>query len=173
MNKRNKVSKLNRDYQHRQALLRNMATSLFEHERINSTIAKLKVLRSYAEKLITRAKRNVGLDLNDPTQKALALHNRREVMKKIKNEAVVRKLFDDIAPRFKDVNGGYTRIFRLVNRASDNSEMGILELTIRKTKEELKAQKLELAKQREEARKARKKELKAKREQAKVKSKAA
>lgn len=168
MNKRNKVSKLNRDYQHRKALLNNMATSLFEHERIESTLAKLKVVRSYAEKIITRAKQNIGLDLNDKDQRAKALHNRREVMKKIKDQAIVQKLFEDIAPRFKDRNGGYTRIFRLVNRSSDNSEMGILELTVRKSKEELKANRIEIAKKREELRKARKKELRSKREQAKV-----
>ncbi len=167
MNKRNKVSKLNRDYQHRKALLNNMATSLFDHERIESTVAKLKAVRSYAEKIITRAKRNLDLDLSNKDQKAQALHNRREIMKKIKNEVVVRKLLEDIAPRFKDINGGYTRILRLVNRTSDNSEMGILELTVRKTREELKVNRIQIAKQREELRKTRKKELRNKREQAK------
>jgi large subunit ribosomal protein L17 len=173
MNKRNKVKSLNRDYQHRKALLNNMVTSLFEHERIESTLVKIKVLRSYAEKLITRAKKNIGLDLNDKEQSAKALHNRREVLKKVKDKEIVKKLFEDIAPRFQETNGGYTRIFRLVNRPSDNSEMGILELTSRKPREELRAQKVALSKEKARLQKERKKVLKQKRETKKATKKAA
>ncbi len=173
MNKRNKVKQLNRDYQHRKALINNMVTSLFEHERITSTLAKIKVVRSQAEKLITRAKKNIGLDLTDKEQSAKALHNRREVMKKVKNLNIVRKLFDDIAPRFQEVNGGYTRIYRLVNRASDNSEMGILELTNLKTREVLRAEKLEAAKQKEKLKKERKQQLRQKRAEKKSTKKSA
>ena len=139
MNKKNKLKQLNRTSEHRQAMINNMVTSLFKYERVESTVAKIKVVRSFAEKLITRAKKN----LND-VKPEIALHNKREVMKKIKNRGVVVKLFEDIAPRFKDRNGGYTRIFKLVNRASDNSEVGILELVERKTREQL----LESAKER-------------------------
>jgi large subunit ribosomal protein L17 len=110
-----------------------MVTSLFSYERIESTLAKIKVIRSHAEKLITRAKKNLG-----EVKPEMALHNKREVLKKIHDRDVVAKLFDEIAPRFKDTAGGYTRIYRLVNRDSDNSEMGILELTTRKTHHELK-----------------------------------
>ncbi|HMV45289.1 MAG TPA: 50S ribosomal protein L17 [Leptospiraceae bacterium] len=137
MNKRNKVKQLNRTHEHRQAMLNNMVTSLFKHERIESTVAKIKVVRSFAEKLISRAKKNIG-----EGKQEVALHNKREVMKKIKDRDVVVKLFEDIAPRFSGRNGGYTRIVRLVNRPSDNSEMGILELVDRKSKEELKEAKL-------------------------------
>jgi len=142
MNKRNKVKQLNRHVNHRRALINNMVTSLFEHESIESTLAKIKVIRSYAEKLITRAKRNLS-----DVPESVALHNKREVMKKIHDRDIVDKLFSEIAPRYKEVNGGYTKIYRLVNRASDNSEMGILELVNKKSKEEIK----EIKKARKEA----------------------
>ncbi len=133
MNKRNKLKQLNRDVNHRKALINNMVTSLFEHERIESTLTKIKVIRSHAEKLITRAKKNLEL-----TEPGASLHNKREVLKRIHDKEIVNKLFSEIAPRYKEVNGGYTRIYRLVNRPSDNSEMGILELVGKKSKEELK-----------------------------------
>ena len=137
MNKGNKVKQLNRTHEHRHAMLNNMVTSLFKYERIESTVAKIKVVRSFAEKLISKAKKNIG-DVKPET----ALHNKREVMKKIKDRDVVVKLFEDIAPRFASRAGGYTRIVRLINRPSDNSEMGILELVERKSKEELKEAKI-------------------------------
>ncbi|EKO16495.1 50S ribosomal protein L17 [Leptospira kirschneri] len=133
MNKRNKVKHLNRNKGHRDALINNMITSLFKYERIESTQAKLKVVRSHAEKLITRAKKNLVTDLKPEVQ----LHNKREVMKRIKDREVVVKLFEDIAKRFETKNGGYTRVLKLVNRISDNSEVGILELTSRKEKSTL------------------------------------
>ena len=133
MNKRNKVKQLNRESTHRKAMINNMVMSLFEHERIESTLTKIKVIRSHAEKLITRAKKN--LELSEP---GASLHNKREVMKRIHDKEIVNKLFTEIAPRYKEVKGGYTRIYRLVNRPSDNSEMGILELVGKKSKVELK-----------------------------------
>ncbi len=154
MNKSNKVKQLNRTNKHRKALVQNMVTSLFKHERIESTVAKIKVIRSHAEKLITRAKYNL-----DDVKPEEALHNKREVMKRIKDRNVVVKLFEDIAPRFKERKGGYTRIFKLVNRASDNSEVGILELVDRKSREQL----LEDAKARREKLKVKRAEAKAKR----------
>jgi large subunit ribosomal protein L17 len=134
MNKRNKVKTLNRSADHRKAMIQNMVTSLFMHERIESTSAKLKVARSFAEKLITRAKKN----LDEATKPEQQLHNRREVMKRINNPMVVDKLFNDIAKRFQERKGGYTRIYRLVNRPSDNSEMGLLELVDKKDRAVLK-----------------------------------
>lgn len=128
MNKRNKVKHLNREKAHRDALINNMITSLFKYERIESTQAKLKVVRSHAEKIITRAKRNLATDIAP----AVALHNKREVLKRVKDRNIVTKLFEDIAVRYAAVNGGYTRILKKINRASDNSEVGILELTNRK-----------------------------------------
>ena len=155
MNKRNKVKQLNRDSNHRRAMINNMVMSLLEHERIESTVTKIKVVRSFAEKLITRAKKNLG-----EIQPAEALHNKREVMRKINDRTLVDKLFTEIAPRFKEVNGGYTRIYKLVNRPSDNSEMGILELVNRKSKTELseikKLRKESLEKAKEERSKTKK-----------------
>ena len=132
MNKRNKVKHLNLKKSHREALIRNMALSLFKYERIESTKARLKVLQSYVDKLITRAKKNLT-DIDEASK----LHNKREVMKKIKNRDIVVKIFDDIAVRNKDRNGGYTRVYNLVNRISDNSEVALLELVNRKEREEL------------------------------------
>ncbi|AAN47965.1 ribosomal protein L17 [Leptospira interrogans str. 2003000735] len=139
MNKRNKVKHLNRNKGHRDALINNMITSLFKYERIESTQAKLKVVRSHAEKLITRAKKNLVTDLKPEVQ----LHNKREVMKRIKDREVVVKLFEDIAKRFETKNGGYTRVLKLVNRISDNSEVGILELTSRKERSTLLKERIE------------------------------
>ncbi|RHX92844.1 50S ribosomal protein L17 [Leptospira stimsonii] len=156
MNKRNKVKHLNRNKGHRDALINNMITSLFKYERIESTQAKLKVIRSHAEKLITRAKKNLAVDLKPEIQ----LHNKREVMKRIKDREVVVKLFEDIAKRFETTNGGYTRVLKLVNRASDNSEVGILELTSKKDRASLLKEREEKretqAKVREDKRTARK-----------------
>jgi large subunit ribosomal protein L17 len=134
MNKRNKVSKLNRNASHRRAMLGNMVTSLFMHERIESTHARVKAVRSFAEKMITRAKKN----LLPETDSAAQLHNRREIMRTINNPMIVDKLFDDIAKRFESRAGGYTRIYKLVNRPSDNSEMSLLELVEKKERSELK-----------------------------------
>ncbi len=171
MNKRNKLKQLNRTSEHRNAMINNMVTSLFKHERIESTIAKIKVVRSHAEKIISRAKLNVALDLQNKDDKAKALHNKRLVMKRIHDQDVLQKLFDDIAPRFKEVNGGYTRIFKLVNRASDNSEVGILELVTKKSKEELKEEKRMAREAQETKLKERKAQLKANRVKAKEKKK--
>ncbi|EMO60962.1 ribosomal protein L17 [Leptospira borgpetersenii serovar Pomona str. 200901868] len=152
MNKRNKVKHLNRNKGHRDALINNMITSLFKYERIESTQAKLKVIRSHAEKLITRAKKNLVADLKPEVQ----LHNKREVMKRIKDREVVVKLFEDIAKRFESKNGGYTRVLKLVNRASDNSEVGILELTSRKERAILLKERQEKREAQEKAREEKK-----------------
>ncbi len=129
MRKRNSVAQLNRTHSHRKAMMRNMATSLFEHERIVTTRAKAKALRGYSEKLITRAKKNLS-DADAHKE----LHNKREVMRHLRDRDVVKKLFEDIAPRFKDRNGGYTRIIHLPDRQSDSAEMSIIELVDRKEK---------------------------------------
>ncbi len=110
-----KGRKLNRDREHRKALFSNLMTALFQHERIKTTVPKAKELRRYAEKMITRAKVNT-------------LHNKRIVMKRIKDRDVVAKLFDEIAPRYKNVNGGYTRIIKLNRRLGDGAEMAYIEL---------------------------------------------
>jgi large subunit ribosomal protein L17 len=109
--------KLGRVTPHRIALLRNLATALFERERIRTTLVKAKELRPYAERLITLAKREDG-----------RLHARRLVLRDIHDPGVVRKLFDSLGSRFAARNGGYTRILRLGPRRGDGAEMAILEL---------------------------------------------
>ena len=105
---------------HQKALLANLATSLFEHGRIKTTEPKARALRPYAEKLITHAKKGT-------------LHNRREVMKKIRDKDVVHILFAEIGPFFADRNGGYTRIVKVEPRKGDNAPMAVIELVREKT----------------------------------------
>jgi len=109
--------KLGRITPHRIALLRNLATALFERERIRTTLMKAKELRPYAEKLITQAKRDDD-----------RLHARRLVAREIHDGMVVKKLFDDLGPRYATRPGGYTRILRLGPRRGDAAEMAIVEL---------------------------------------------
>ena len=105
---------------HQKALLANLATSLFEHGRIKTTEPKARALRPYAEKLITHAKKGT-------------LHNRREVLKKIRDKDVVHTLFAEIGPFFADRNGGYTRIVKVEARKGDNAPMAVIELVREKT----------------------------------------
>ena len=109
--------KLGRVTSHRLALLRNLATALFERERIRTTLMKAKELRPYAEKLITLAKRDEG-----------RLAARRLVARDIKDPVVVKKLFDSLGSRYATRPGGYTRILRLGPRRGDGAEMAIVEL---------------------------------------------
>ena len=117
---------LNRRTAERKALKRNMVTSLFRYEKIETTKAKAKEVQRLAEKLITRAKVD-------------SVHNRREVSKTLYDEAMVNKLFTEIAPLYKDVNGGYTRVIKTSYRLNDAAEMAILELTKKTVKPEKKA----------------------------------
>ncbi|MDZ4727046.1 MAG: 50S ribosomal protein L17 [Leptospira sp.] len=141
MRKKNKVKQLNRSADHRKAMIQNMVISLLRHERIESSVAKLKVARSYAERIITRAKRNLDANLTNLDDKKKAetiLHNTRYLYTHLGDAEIVNKLLTDLSSRFATRVGGYTRIVRLVNRQSDNTEMGILELVERKTQDELK-----------------------------------
>lgn len=95
--------------------MRNLATSLFQHGRIETTTAKAKELRPYAERLITLARRG-------------DLHSRRLAATKIQDRKVLGKLFDDIAPRYAERPGGYTRVLKLGNRKGDAAEMSLIEL---------------------------------------------
>lgn len=105
---------------HQKAILANLATALFEHGRIKTTEPKARALRPYAEKLITHAKKGT-------------LHNRREVLKKIRDKDVVHVLFAEIGPHFADRNGGYTRIVKVEARQGDNAPMAVIELVREKT----------------------------------------
>ena len=115
MRHRKKGRKLQRTASHRRAMLRNLATSLFRHERIETTTAKAKELSPYAERLITLARRG-------------DLHARRLVARKIQDREVLGKLFDEISPRYAERPGGYTRILKLGNRKGDAAEISLIEL---------------------------------------------
>lgn len=105
---------------HQRLILSNLATALFEHGRITTTEAKARTLRPYAEKLITKAKKaHAG---ENP------LHQRREVLKVIRDKGVVHTLFTEIAPTFSERPGGYTRITKIGPRQGDNAPMAVIEL---------------------------------------------
>lgn len=110
-----KFNHLSRTKSHRKAMLSNMACSLIEHKRINTTVAKAKALRGFVEPLITKSK-------NDTT------HSRRVVFSYLNNKFAVAELFRDVAPKVGERPGGYTRIIKTGNRLGDNAEMCMMEL---------------------------------------------
>jgi len=110
-----KKGKLGRNTAHRRALMRNLVTSFLERERVKTTLAKAKSARPVAEKMITLAKRGT-------------LHARRQALAYMTKEAAVKKLFDELGPRFIERPGGYTRIVKLDRRAGDGASMAMLEL---------------------------------------------
>jgi len=115
MRHRKKFNHLGRKKGHRSSMLANMACSLVEHKRINTTLAKAKALKKFVEPLITKSK-------SDTT------HNRRIVFSRMKQKNAVAELFRDVAVKVADRPGGYTRIIRLGNRLGDNAEMAMIEL---------------------------------------------
>ena len=128
MRHRVKGQKLNRDSGHRKALRMNLASELLEHGRIKTTQAKAKYIRSHVEKLITLAKRGLA-KAEAEGRDEVAVHARRVVASRLNNNRVlVQKLFDEIAPSFKERPGGYTRIYKLGPRKGDNADMAIIEL---------------------------------------------
>ena len=110
-----KGRQLSRTSTHKRAMLKNMVTSLFQHDNVETTVAKAKELRHYAEKLITLAR------CGD-------LHARRQVERKVKDRAVQGRLFKEIGPRFASRPGGYTRIVKLGHRLGDGAELARIEL---------------------------------------------
>jgi large subunit ribosomal protein L17 len=120
MPKPKKGPRLGGSASHQKALLSNLATALFEHGRITTTEAKARLLRPYAEKLITHAKKGT-------------LANRRQVMKDIRSKDVMYKLFAEIGPHFAERPGGYTRIVKTLPRKGDNAPMAIIELVKEQT----------------------------------------
>ena len=110
----NKINHLGRKTAHRNSMLANMASSLIEHKRINTTLAKAKVLKLFVEPLVTKSK-------EDTT------HNRRIVFRKLRNKYAVTELFKEVATKVGDRPGGYTRIIKLGNRLGDNAEMAMIE----------------------------------------------
>ncbi len=110
-----KINHLSRKASHRKAMLSNMACSLIEHKRINTTVAKAKALKQFVEPLITKSKED-------------STHNRRVVFSYLKNKNAVTELFRDVSAKVGDRPGGYTRIIKTGNRLGDNAEMAMIEL---------------------------------------------
>ncbi len=125
--------KLNRTGSHRNAMFRNMVTSLFEHGRIRTTDAKAKELRRWADRMITLAKRG-------------DLHARRQALAVMRDKTVVHKLFEEAPDRFGDRAGGYTSVFRIGKRRGDAAPISLVELVARKEKKERKKKKSKAAK---------------------------
>lgn len=107
--------KMNRSSTHRTATMRNLATALFRHERIETTHAKARALKPYAEKLITLGKRG-------------DLHARRQAARDIQDHDVLKKLFDELAERYRTREGGYTRVLKVGRRRGDNAPLSLIEL---------------------------------------------
>ena len=151
-------TKLNMTASHRKAVFRNLANSLFEHERIKTTTPKAMELRRVVERLITLSKRN-------------DTHAMRLAFAFLRSKETIKKLFTDIGARYKEINGGYTRVVKIGRRKGDAAPMAIIELTQRKEKEKEKKAEEKKAKakkgQEKKAREAKPKEAKAKEEQAK------
>jgi len=110
--------KLNRTSAHRRAMLRNLVTSLLQHEHVETTDAKAKEMRRWVDRMITLGKRNT-------------LHARRQAASFVRGRTIVKKLFDEIAPRFVSRPGGYTRITKLGIRVGDNAPLSLIELVER------------------------------------------
>ena len=149
MRHQKKTIRLGRTAEHRKALLANQVCSLIEYQRIKTTLAKAKAVRPLAEKMVTLGKRG-------------SIHARRTALATLRQKNAVKKLFDDIAPRSTDRNGGYTRIVKLGQRKSDSAPMAFIEwvdavqVIEEKPAEEKKAKRKEaepIAKQKEPARK--------------------
>lgn len=137
--------KLSRHTQHRNLMFRNMLVSLLQHERIKTTLAKAKELRRWADRVIGLGKRGT-------------LHARRQAFDLLRDESVVKKLFDKIAPKMKEREGGYTRIYRLGWRQGDGAPLSLIELVTYVSPEEEKKSTLKKAKQVLEKVKPKKKE---------------
>lgn len=125
---RHKVAgkRLGRSTGHRNSLRRNLINELFRHERIRTTEAKARAIRGEAEKLITLAKRSLAHD--DPNR---AVHGRRILFARLRNKENVAKVFDELAPRYEDRPGGYTRTLKLGLRKGDSAKMAVIELVDR------------------------------------------
>ena len=126
--------KLSRHTQHRELMFRNMVVSLLEHERIKTTLAKAKELRSWADKIISLGKK-------------ANLHARRQAFALLRNESIVKKLFDEIAPKLKDREGGYTRIYKMGWRQGDGAPLSLVELVTLPSPEQKKKSPVKKAKE--------------------------
>jgi large subunit ribosomal protein L17 len=126
--------KLSRHTQHRELMFRNMLVSLLQYERIKTTLAKGKELRSWADRIISLGKKGT-------------LHARRRAFALLRDKGIVKKLFDEIAPRFKDREGGYTRVYQLGWRQGDGAPLSLVELVTYTAPEEKKKSTIKKAKE--------------------------
>jgi large subunit ribosomal protein L17 len=150
--------KLSRHTQHRELMFRNMLVSLLQYERIKTTLAKGKELRSWADKIISLGKQGT-------------LHARRRAFALLRDKGIVKKLFDEIAPKFKDRQGGYTRVYKLGWRQGDGAPLSLVELVTYAVPEEKKKSTLKKAKEVLEKVTPKKKEKEEKKEKEKEKGK--
>lgn len=150
--------KLSRHTQHRELMFRNMLVSLLQYERIKTTLAKGKELRSWADKMISLGKQGT-------------LHARRRAFALLRDKGIVKKLFDEIAPKFKDRQGGYTRVYKLGWRQGDGAPLSLVELVTYAVPEEKKKSTLKKAKEVLEKVTPKKKEKEEKKEKEKEKGK--
>jgi large subunit ribosomal protein L17 len=125
--------RLNRDADHRKALLMNLAQELIKHEKIETTLVKAKYVRPYVEQLISKAK-----EASDSSDKIRTFNIVKQLRTKLNSEDQIRKLVEEIGPRFKGINGGYTKIVRTRYRDGDKALMARIELSKREVKKEVK-----------------------------------
>ncbi len=128
MRHRRAGNKLGRTSSHREAMMRNMVTSFLKEEKVITTDSKAKLLKSTADKMITLAKRG-------------DLHARRQAAMVMRDRSVAKKLFDEISPRYKDRQGGYTRIVKIGNRVGDSAAISVVELVSRPEEKTSKSRK--------------------------------
>ena len=128
MNHNKSYRKLGRRSDHRLAMMKNMTFSLLNAERIETTVTRAKELRKFVEKMITLGKKYNNFNLENNDERAKAIHLRRQAFAFLRNEEAVAKVFKEIAPKYMDRNGGYTRIIKTDVRRGDSAELAIIEL---------------------------------------------
>lgn len=128
MNHNKSYRKLGRRSDHRLAMMKNMTISLVNAERIETTVTRAKELRKFVEKVITLGKKYNNFNLENNDERAKAIHLRRQAFAFLRNEEAIAKVFKEIAPKYMDRNGGYTRIIKTDVRRGDSAELAIIEL---------------------------------------------
>ena len=128
MNHNKSYRKLGRRSDHRLAMMKNMTISLVNAERIETTVTRAKELRKFVEKVITLGKKYNNFNLENNDERAKAIHLRRQAFAFLRNEEAVAKIFNEIAPKYTERNGGYTRIIKTAVRRGDSAELAIIEL---------------------------------------------
>ena len=128
MNHNKSYRKLGRRSDHRLAMMKNMTISLVNAERIETTVTRAKELRKFVEKVITLGKKYNNFNLENNDERVKAIHLRRQAFAFLRNEEAVAKVFKEIAPKYMDRNGGYTRIIKTDVRRGDSAELALIEL---------------------------------------------